>query len=175
MADELLGLNLAGPPDEGPTPEARALAAGLAGGVASLAVAAPLWWFLHAPFLPLRVADAIFAVVPITLVQFAVAFLGPYAKRGAFAGCVAGYLVILALLGVLYRRWRPEPSLASGLAFGAAVWVAACATVVPLAGGGLLGAAWGPNVVLAAGSLLASGLAYGAATGDWPTGRTSTG
>ena len=81
MANDLLGLNLTGPHDEGPTVEDRAAAAGLVGAVASLVVAAPLWWLAGAPLLPLRVADAIFSVMPIAVVEFGVTFLGPWAKR----------------------------------------------------------------------------------------------
>lgn len=163
MADELLGLNLSGPPDEGPSAADRTTAAGAVAGLASLAVAVPLWWLLRAPLLPLKVADAIFAVMPIVVVEFGVSFLGPWAKRFAFAGCLVGYVALLALAARLFAARRPRPSFRDGLAFGAAVWLAASLTVVPLAGGGLFGVAWGPNAVVAAVALLASGLAYGAA------------
>jgi hypothetical protein len=162
MANDLLGLNLTGPPDEGPSVEDRAAAAGLAGAVASLLVAAPLWWLLGTPLLPLRVADAIFSVMPIAVVEFGVTFLGPWAKRLAFAGCVAGYAALLALAARLFvRRWG-RPGVGRGALFGAGVWLAASLTVVPLAGGGPFGVRWGPSGALAAASLLASGLAYGA-------------
>lgn len=160
--DDLLRLNLTGPPDEGPTAEDRALVAGLAGAVASLVVAAALWWGLGAPLVPLRVADAIFAVMPISIVEFGVSFLGPWAKRFAFAGCVAGYLVILAFAARVLVERRPRPSIAEGLAFGAGVWLAASLTIVPLVGGSVFGVGWGPNAAVAAAALLASGLVYGA-------------
>src|SRR5829696_1646914 len=108
MSNDLLGLNLTGPPDEGPTPAERALVAGLAGAVASLLVAAPLWWLFGAPLLPLRVADAIFSVMPISVVEFGVSFLGPWAKRFAFAACVAGYVVLLACAARLFVGRRPR-------------------------------------------------------------------
>lgn len=166
MADDLLSLNLTGPPDEGPSAVDRALGAGVAAAIASLVVAVPLWWAAGTPLLPLEVADGIFSVMPIAVVELGVGLLGPWAKRLAFAGCVVGYVVILAFAAMLYARWRPRPSRATGLAFGAAVWLVASLTVVPLVGGGPFGVWWGPAWWAAALALAASGLAYGAALAE---------
>lgn len=163
MSADLLSLNLTGPPREGPAAAERAFVAGIAAGAASLALAALLWWALATPLLPLRVADAIFAVMPIAVVETGVAFLGGYAKLLAFAACVAGYLVLLGFAGRLYARLAPSPRWANGLLFGAAVWLAASLTAVPLAGGGPFGVRWGPAPLAAAGALLATGLVYGLA------------
>src|SRR5512138_234304 len=105
MSTDLLGLNLSGSPDPGPTAAERAVVAGFVGAAASLVVAGALWWALGAPLVPLRVADAIFAIMPISVVEFGVTFLGPWAKRFAFLGCVVGYATILAYAAlVLVRR-----------------------------------------------------------------------
>jgi len=164
MSDELLGLNLSESVPLAPSPAERAMTAGLFGGFAALCVSAILWLFLGTPFIPLRVADAIFAVLPISIVAFGVAFLGPWAKRFAFACCVAGYLVLLALVARMLARRAPEPALSHGALLGVVVWLVASLTVVPLAGGGAFGLGWGPNRWLSAGSLLASGLVYGICT-----------
>lgn len=163
MSQDLLALNLTGLAGEGPTAADRARVAGLAAGAASLAFATLLWWAVSTPLVPLRVADAIFAALPIVVVEFGTAFLGPYAKWLAFGGCVVGYLVLLGYAALLYTRFFPRPSLANGALFGAAVWLVASLTVMPIASGGLFGWRWGPSAVLAVVSLLASGLIYGAA------------
>jgi hypothetical protein len=163
MATDLLKLNLTGPADEGPSPADRARVAGLVAGLASAAFAAALWWMLGTPLIPLRVADALFAALPITIVEIGTAFLGPYAKMLGFAGCLVAYLVILSLAAVLYIRRVPSPGWTSGLAFGALVWLAASLTVIPIAGGGLFGWRWGPAPWAAAATLFATGLVYGLA------------
>lgn len=164
MSDELLGLNLTGTANQGPTESDRALAAGVVAAIASLAVAAVPWWFFSTPLLPLKVADALFAVMPIQIVEFGVSFLGPYAKRFAFGGCVMGYVVTLGYLGAAYLKARPRAGLFHATLFGAAVWLVASITAIPLAGGGVAGVAWGPNALASAATLLASGLVYGALT-----------
>jgi DMSO/TMAO reductase YedYZ molybdopterin-dependent catalytic subunit len=164
MGSDLLGLNLTGSArPAGPSPEDRALAAGLGAALFSFAIGAAMRYTLKTPFVPERVADAIFAVMPIAVVEFGVALLGPYAKRFAFFGCVLAFLVILALLGRLFLARRPSARMVDGLAFGAVVWVVASATVFPVAGGGFFGLEWRPGPWLASGSLLVTGLAYGAA------------
>jgi DMSO/TMAO reductase YedYZ molybdopterin-dependent catalytic subunit len=162
MGSDLVGLNLTGPgqPTEVPA-EDRSLAAGLVAGFVALAVGAASRYTLRTPFLPERVADALFAVMPIDIVEFGVALLGPYAKRFAFFGCLLAYVVILAYLGRLLPRWKPEPRTVHGLVFGVGLWLAASLTVFPLAGGGPFAVAWKPNPWLASGSLLLTGLVYG--------------
>jgi hypothetical protein len=162
MHDEFLGLNLNGrvEPDE-TTGDERALAAGLSAGIVSFFFSVVLRVLFGTPLIPERVADFIFSVVPIAVVGFGVALLGPYAERFAFAGCVLGYIVVLAFGGRLYARGRML-GLASGLAFGAGVWAVASLTVVPLIGGGLFGLAWWPSPWASVATLLASGLVYGA-------------
>jgi len=163
MQGDLLGLNLrnANSPKSLSASD-RGVAAGLGAGLVTLAISAALRFALRAPFVPERVADAIFSVMPIAIVEFGVALLGPYAKRFAFFGCVLAYVAILALLGRVYANRVGRSSVARGLAFGALVWLAASTVVAPLTGGGPFGLGWRPGPVLASTSLLLAGLVYGA-------------
>ena len=163
MATDLLKLNLTGPAEEGPSPVERARVAGLAAGLASVAFGAVLWWTVATPLIPLRVADALFATLPITVVEIGTAFLGPYAKMLGLAGCLVVYLLILSYCAVLYVRRVELPQWTNGLAFGALVWLVASLTVMPIAGGGLFGWRWGPASWAAVVALLATGLVYGLA------------
>ncbi len=158
---DLVGLNIEGRPGNEPTEADLALAAGLLAAIASLVAGWIAWILFDAPLLPLRVVDSIFAVVPAEIVQVGVAFLGPWAKRFAFAASVGGYLLILAFAAQLFVARARQRGLTSSLAFGAGIWLLASLTVFPLAGGGPFGIAWRPTAWAAAGSLLGAGLVFG--------------
>ena len=159
--DDLVGLNIEGRSSNEPTDADIALAAGLPAAMCSLFAGTLAWLAFDTPLLPLRVVDAIFAVVPAEIVQVGVAFLGPWAKRFAFAASVGGYLLVLAFAAQLFVARVRQRGLTPSLAFGAGIWLLASLTVFPLAGGGLFGTSWKPNAWAAAGSLLGAGLVYG--------------
>lgn len=159
--NELVGLNIDGRSSDEPTDSDVALAAGLLAAVASLVAGWLLWSLAGTPLIPLRVVDAIFAVTPAEIVQVAVAFLGPWAKRFAFAASVGGYLLILAYAGRAFESRARERGILSSLSFGIGIWLLSSLTIFPLAGGGLFGAAWRPNAWAAAASLFAVGVVYG--------------
>jgi DMSO/TMAO reductase YedYZ molybdopterin-dependent catalytic subunit len=159
--NDLVGLNIDGRSSDEPTDADVALAAGLLAAVTSLVAGWLLWWLTGTPLIPLRVVDAIFAVTPAEIVQVAVAFLGPWAKRLAFAASVGGYLLILAFAGRAFESRVKERGILSSLSFGIGIWLLSSLTVFPLAGGGLFGVAWRPNAWAAVASLFAVGVVYG--------------
>jgi DMSO/TMAO reductase YedYZ molybdopterin-dependent catalytic subunit len=159
--NDLVGLNIDGRSSDEPTDADVALAAGLLAAVTSLVAGWLLWWLTGTPLIPLRVVDAIFAVTPAEIVQVAVAFLGPWAKRLAFAASVGGYLLILAFAGRAFESRVRERGILSSLSFGIGIWLLSSLTVFPLAGGGLFGVAWRPNAWAAVASLFAVGVVYG--------------
>ncbi|MCC6744361.1 MAG: molybdopterin-dependent oxidoreductase [Acidobacteria bacterium] len=161
--NDLVGLNIDGRENGAPTGDDLALAAGLMAAIVSTAAGAIAWLAYETPFLPLRVVDAIFAVVPAEIVQIGVAFLGPWAKRLAFAASVGGELTILAFLARTFAARFRTAGLAGALAMGAAIWLVASLTVIPLAGGGPFGVAWRPSPSASALSLLSIGLLFGGA------------
>lgn len=159
--DDLVGLNIEGRSGNEPTDEDIALAAGLLAAVCSLVAGTLGWLVFGTPLIPLRVVDAIFAVTPAEIVQVAVAFLGPWAKRLAFAASVGGYLLLLAFAARLFASRQRVRSPWSSLSFGIGLWLVSSVTVFPLAGGGLFGIAWRPNAWAAALSLFAVGIVFG--------------
>src|SRR6185295_9992685 len=59
-----------------------------------------------APLVPELLAQFIFAVAPIWMVEPAVALLGPFAKHLAFLGCIVVYLIALAAAAFAFFQLR---------------------------------------------------------------------
>ena len=159
--NELVGLNIDGRSSDEPTDADVALAAGLLAAVTSLVAGWLLWSLAGTPLIPLRVVDATFAVTPAEIVQVAVAFLGPWAKRFAFAASVGGYLLVLAYAGRAFESRGRRRGIWSSLSFGIGIWLLSSLTIFPLAGGGPFGVAWRPNAWAAVASLFSVGVVYG--------------
>jgi DMSO/TMAO reductase YedYZ molybdopterin-dependent catalytic subunit len=96
-----------------------------------------------APLVPELLAQFIFAVAPIWMVEPAVSLLGPFAKHLAFLGCVVAYLIALTAAAYAFLQIAPSPSLlirrASLVAFALLVYLFTLILVIPLLGGGLAG------------------------------------
>lgn len=108
---ELLELNIEGkqspPPTEGEARFQVALLAALVTTGASLFAR----FLLGAALFPERLADTLFLIMPITVVEIGTALLGSFAKHLAFIGCVVAYTAALtgAVAGLLrcvkLNRW----------------------------------------------------------------------
>ena len=97
--------------------------------IAVLALSFVARYLFGIPLPPELLADFIFAVLPIWLIEFGVSLLGPFAKHLAFIGCVALYLVVLIglarlLIGVFPRHSTLTRALSSYSGGGrTGVWI----------------------------------------------------
>ncbi|HSO74773.1 MAG TPA: molybdopterin-dependent oxidoreductase [Blastocatellia bacterium] len=162
---EILRLNLdQSEPDAPSEPELRfhiALLASLASIVVSLAAR----FGLEAPLIPEMMAQFVFAVAPIWIVETGVALLGPFAKHLGFLGCLAVYgLGLIAATVAFLRYFEPDGSIAGQsriAAFSFFLWTVSITVVVPLLGGGLLGSGLRQGAPATLVPLLAAFVAYG--------------
>lgn len=101
-------------------------------------------FLFDAPLVPELLAQFIFAIAPIWMVEIAVGMLGPFAKHLAFLACSVIYLIALIAAAIYYLRYAPRRNSVrsrylGATAFALAIWVLTLLVVVPLLGGGLLG------------------------------------
>ncbi|MGA9767651.1 MAG: molybdopterin-dependent oxidoreductase [Blastocatellia bacterium] len=120
------------------------------------------------PLIPELLAQFIFAVAPIWVVEIAVGMLGPFAKHLAFVACVVVYLLALISAAIAYLRFAPvQPSIfarrISVTAFAVCVWAITLLVVIPVLGGGLAGRYLRQGVLFTSISLLIVYAVYGAA------------
>lgn len=96
------------------------------------------------PLVPELMAQFIFSVAPISVVEVAVGLLGPFAKRLAFLGCVVVYAIALAAAAIAFLRIQKKRAravdarLALAL-FSSAAYAVTLFVILPLLGGGLSG------------------------------------
>jgi DMSO/TMAO reductase YedYZ molybdopterin-dependent catalytic subunit len=114
---EITTLNLNGAEPAPPTQSEARWQIALLVALAALAVSFAARYLFGIPLLPELLADFIFAVLPISLIEFGVSLLGPFAKHLAFIGCVALYLLALTGLArlVLEKASPRHSSLARAL------------------------------------------------------------
>ncbi|MFP5261784.1 MAG: molybdopterin-dependent oxidoreductase [Blastocatellia bacterium] len=163
---DILRLNIekdAPPPAEA---EVRLHVAAMA---AMAAVAASLIarFVFGAPLIPELLAQFVFAVSPIWVVEVAVGFLGPFAKHLAFLACVVAYMVALTAAAFAYLRysWPHESVLVrlgavAGFAF--ITWASTLLLIIPALGGGLAGRYLRQGVSYTSVSLFLVHMIYGA-------------
>ena len=140
---EILRLNIdQTEPDAATESEVRFHVALLAS-LASIFVSLAARFVLGAPLIPEMMAQFVFAVAPIWIVETAVALLGPFAKHLGFLGCVAAYGTGLIAATVAFLRYFEPDSSSAGqsriAALSLVLWLVSVVVVVPLLGGGLLG------------------------------------
>lgn len=128
------------PPTESEVRLHVALLAGMATAAASLIAR----FAFGAPLIPELLAQFIFAVSPIWVVEIAIGFLGPFAKHLAFLACVVVYLAALTLAALAYLRYASaqESTLvrrASVAGFAFIIWAVTLLVIIPVLGGGLAG------------------------------------
>ena len=137
-----LDLDKAGP--QAPTAAEARLHVAFLAAVAAVAVSLAARFLFDAPLVPEMLAQFIFAVAPIWIVELAIGMLGPFAKHLAFVACVALYLFALTGATMLYLdRWPGKPTPAarqfSIALFSATLWLLTVLIIFPLLGGGFVG------------------------------------
>ncbi|HWO02084.1 MAG TPA: molybdopterin-dependent oxidoreductase [Blastocatellia bacterium] len=135
--------------------------------LASVVVSFAARFILDAPLIPEMMAQFVFAVAPIWIVEAVVGLLGPFGKHLGFLACVIVYGIglISATLAFL-RYFNPTGSIADQAriaAFSLALWFLSAFVVVPVLGGGLMGSRSRQGVLATSLSLLAAFIAYGIA------------
>lgn len=128
--------------------------------------------------LPELIAQQIFALVSPPLFTLGIRLFGAWAKWVVFILAILGYLAGGMGLGWLYARLtlhhRWAPSIWSGLAYGALVWMAVMTLGMPLLGAGLFGRAMRAGLLHGAFGLLTLHLLYGSLLG-WLLSRDRAG
>lgn len=115
------------------------LQSALIAAIAATGIAFVLRFGFDAPLVPEMMADSLFAVLPVRVVEFGIGLLGSFAKQLAFVGCATAYLLLLAAVTYLLIS-SERPALQPRLLIASAIcWVATVAGVIPVLGGGFFG------------------------------------
>jgi DMSO/TMAO reductase YedYZ molybdopterin-dependent catalytic subunit len=108
---EITTLNLNGAEPAPPTQSEVRWQIAMLAAIAVLAASFAARYLFGVPLPPELLADFIFAVLPIWLIEFGVSLLGPFAKHLAFIGCVALYLLTLTgLARLIIEKGLPRHS-----------------------------------------------------------------
>jgi DMSO/TMAO reductase YedYZ molybdopterin-dependent catalytic subunit len=123
-----------------------------------------------APLVPELLAQFIFAIAPMWMVELAVGMLGPFAKHLAFLGCTVVYLIALMAAAIAYLRWAPRTVSAFGryistAVFAFSIWVLSVLVLLPLVGAGIFGTHLRQGVLYTCISLALAHCVYGVALG----------
>lgn len=132
-------LNIENRKCETPTPAEIRLQIALLASLLTLTFAFIVRFTLGAPLLPELFADFIFSVIPISIVEFGVSLLGPFAKQLGFLGCVVGYLVVLIFTGEYFLRYRSRRQSLGALELTLAASALTLLILFPPLGAGLAG------------------------------------
>jgi DMSO/TMAO reductase YedYZ molybdopterin-dependent catalytic subunit len=121
-----------------------------------------------APLVPELLAQFIFAVAPISIVEAGVALLGPFAKHLAFLGCVVVYLIALAAAAFAFLQLTAAPAstVVRRVRYGAfvlSVYLFTLLLIIPLLGGGIAGQYLRQGALATAVTLLMTHVVYGMA------------
>src|SRR5437868_69873 len=136
---DYLQLNIEGREAQPVTKAEAELQAAILAAVAATIISLILRFALGAPLVPEILADYLFEVLPIELVEFAVSFFGAFAKQLGFIGCVILYGLFLVAVGVLSLRLRILSNRTRLLTLAAGLSLLNLFFLIPLLGGGLLG------------------------------------
>lgn len=121
-----------------------------------------------APLVPELLAQFIFAVAPIWMVEIAVGMLGPFAKHLAFLGCTVVYLIAIMAAAIAYLRYSPgmfsvRARYVSSVGFALLMWSLTLLIFLPAVGGGIGGGHLRQGSPATSLSLLLIHLVYGGA------------
>jgi hypothetical protein len=184
---EILKLNLNKVAPDPPTDREIRFQVGLLAAVSAVIASFVARFVFDAPLLPELLAEFVFAVAPIWMVEIAVGFLGAFAKHLAFLGCTVLYLLALIGATIAYLRYRPSSKTSgaqrsSAAIFALLIWTITIAVLLPLLGGGVVGSHLRQGPLLTSISLLLVYAVYGVALGiatlqyvDRPLSETATG
>ncbi|MGH9760558.1 MAG: hypothetical protein ACREDR_34830 [Blastocatellia bacterium] len=122
-----------------PEPSEIRLQAAILSSLAAVAVSFLARFAFGAPLVPEVLADFVFALLPISLVEFGVGLLGPFAKQLGFIGCVVAYFIALAAAAELSLRIPKRHRRLAIVLLGAAAWAVTMFAVFPAIGAGIAG------------------------------------
>ena len=162
---DLLKLDLNKATPDPPTESEIRFQVSLLAAVPALTVSFIARFAFDAPLVPELLAQFIFAVAPIWMVEIAVGMLGPFAKHLAFLGCTVVYLIALMAVAIAYLRYAPRmysvrAQYGSAIAFALMIWAATVVILVPAVGGGIGGSHLRQGALVTCISLLAIHLVY---------------
>jgi len=165
---ELLSLNLNKLRPDLPTEGELRFQVSLLASVSVVAASFAGRFLFDAPLVPELVAQFIFAVAPIWMVEIAVGMLGPFAKHLAFLGCTAMYLIALMAAAIAYQRYLPARGSRiarriTRLGFAMCVCAFTGVVVLPLVGAGIFGAHLRQGWLITSSALVVAHLVYGVA------------
>jgi len=165
---ELLSLDLNKLTPDLPTEGELRFQVSLLASVSAVAASFAGRFLFDAPLVPELLAQFIFAVAPIWIVEIAVGMLGPFAKHLAFLGCTAIYLIVLMAAAISYQRYWPlsDSRIVRRIArfgFAMCVWAFTGAVVLPLVGAGVFGNHLRQGWLITSSALLVAHLVYGIA------------
>lgn len=163
---EILRLNI-DQTEKPPTESEIRLQVALMAAMAAIAASLIARFVFDAPLVPELLAQFIFAVAPIWVVEAAVGMLGPFAKHLAFIACVVVYLIALIAAAMAYFRFAPAQFSTlmrriSVAAFAVALWIITLFAVIPILGGGIAGRYLRQGALFTSISLLIIHAVYGA-------------
>src|SRR6185503_12270049 len=164
---EILRLNI-DQTEKPPTVSEVRLQVALLAAMAAVAASLVARFVFDAPLVPEMLAQFIFAVAPIWVVEAAVGMLGPFAKHLAFIACVVVYLIAMIAAAIAYLRFAPKQSstparITSLAVFALALWLVTLLIVIPILGGGIAGRYLRQGAAFASISLFIVYAVYGAA------------
>src|ERR1044071_697908 len=164
---EILRLNI-DQTEKPPTVSEVRLQVALLASLSAIAASLVARFVFDAPLVPELLAQFIFAVAPIWVVEAAVGMLGPFAKHLAFIACVVVYLIALIAAAIAYFRFVPARASTfarriSVAAFAFVLWAVTLFAVIPVFGGGLAGRYLRQGVLFTSVSQLMVYAVYGAA------------
>ncbi len=127
-------------------------------------------FLFDAPLVPELLAQFIFAIAPMWMVEIAVGMLGPFAKHLAFLGCTVICLIALIAAAIAYLRYAPRRDsafarYASPIVFALAIWALSVVILIPVLGGGIFGSRLRQGALVTSISLLLVHAVYGLALG----------
>src|SRR3989442_6640516 len=135
-------LDLNKPTPDLPTENEIRFQVGLLAAVSALIASFIVRFLFDAPLLPELLAQFIFAIARIWMVELAVGLLGPFVKHLAFLACTVIYLIALIAAAIGYLRYAPRTGSTrlryiSPIVFSLLCWALSVALLIPLMGGGV--------------------------------------
>jgi hypothetical protein len=134
----MLELNLEGAPPRQPTTAEINFQAALLAALMAVVLSLILRYGFGAPLVPELLSQFIFATLPISIIEFGVGLLGPFAKQLAFVGCFVVYGAGLLALALPFLN-RNGRAVLSAVSLSLVSWFLVLLLVFPLLGEGLFG------------------------------------
>src|SRR3984885_7333013 len=156
----MLELDLEGAPPRQPTAAEINFQAALLAAVLAVVLSLIVRYGFGAPLVPELLSQFIFATLPISIIEFGVGLLGPFAKQLAFIGCFVVYGAGLLALALPFLN-RISRGALSAASLSLVSWFLVLLVVFPLLGEGFLGRHLRQGVAASCAWMLLVSLGYG--------------